>query len=304
MNVELVLHQLGIQETHLLGKGGEGWVYAFGQDKAVKVYKDNPGNLDQLIKFQQRLASFHFPYATPQILETGEIGGTAFTIEKRLQGKTLDNTIPALSSSSQKQEALANYFVAMQTFNAVALPDLPFGQILGGRETVTAPTWKEFLQNKLAQTVEKSRKNLELDVSSLDLKVNALHELFKSLTEPEKHLVHCDYYLNNVLVYDNLKISAVLDFGLHSVAGDPLLDVASIIFLRLTNLLTPKEIEFAYGLVTRHYGPDIQRTNDIYGLYYSFYYSDTKETDPNSYQWCVANLNDNSVWQRLGIQIT
>ncbi len=303
MNTKLVLRQLGIQNSHLLGKGGEGWVYALDQDKAVKVYKGNPGNLDDLVKFQQRLSSYHFPFATPQILNMGEIDGTVYTIEKRLQGKALDKILPSLTSD-QKQEALANYFEAMQTFNTITLPDLPFGQILGGKETIKAPTWKEFLHAKLTQVAEKSRKNLDCDVSELDLKIKILHQLVDSLAEPEKHLVHCDYYLNNVLVGDDLKISTVLDFGIHSVVGDPLLDVSSLLFLKLTNLLTPQEIEFSYGLATKKYEAGVQRTNDIYGLYYSFYYSDTKETDRNSYQWCVTNLNDNSVWQRLGIPIT
>ena len=67
-------------------------------------------------------------------------------------------------------------------------------------------------------------------ISNYDQKIETMKLLIKKyLLSNQKCLIHCDYFLNNVLVNDSLDISAILDFSQHSAVGDPKLDIASVL---------------------------------------------------------------------------
>ena len=114
-----------------------------------------------------------------------------------------------------------------------------------------------------------------------------------------KRLVHGDYFLDNVLFDDNLQVSAVLDFGAHTLAGDPRLDATSaIIFLGLE----PAMKTLAASRMSRRWprssmGTAILLLKDIYDLYYAIYFANTKLTMPGNYDWCVRAWNDPQRWQ-------
>ncbi len=79
-----------------------------------------------------------------------------------------------------------------------------------------------------------------------------------SAQSPKQRLVHGDYFLDNVLFDDNLQVSAVLDFGAHTLAGDPRLDATSaIIFLGLEPAMKPWSFAHVTALAQEQYGNSI-----------------------------------------------
>ena len=122
--------------------------------------------------------------------------------------------------------------------------------------------------------------------------------LHRYAEDAPKRLVHGDYFLDNVLFDDNLQVSAVLDFGAHTLAGDPRLDATSaIIFLGLEPAMKPWIFAHVTALAQEQYGDSILLLKDIYGLYYAIYFANTKLTMPGDYDWCVRAWNDPQRWQ-------
>ena len=292
-----VLSYLNITNPILLGKGGEGWIFDYHQTEVVKIYKEATQEyLEKLVSFQQQLAQYSFSFDTSYIKQIGEVNGTFYTIEKKLSGQQLDTLIPDLNSP-QRKLAYQNYYDAIKQINSIEPKHLPFGQIIHLSDSITAPTWSNFLLMKLAQKLEKYEKRLRNRITDYDSKVKFFQKLLSNDVQPQyQRLVHADYYLNNVLVNSDLKISAVLDLSIHACVGDPRLDVAGVLTWNdLTPGINPEDYEFLYKQAAKDYGPDLDYYIDLYRLYTAFYYSDI-----DNEKFSVKNLNNQEVWDRLG----
>jgi len=302
MSSKEVFEKLKIANPQLIGKGGEGDVFAIGNGRVLKIYnKPNPEYLQALMALQKKLAGFSFPFKTPQILEIGEALGESYSLENLLPGETLDKKLPLLNEE-QKQTALLEYFKALNTINSVRLDDYPYGQLLDVEGAIKTNTWSEYLLSKLDQELAGSRSNLIQNIKDFEEKVKLLRQLIVSETNTEeKRLVHGDYYFNNVLVDRDLKITSVLDFSIHSVVGDPRLDAASILFLKMDKNIKPEQMEMLYQLAEEIYGNGTRRILDIYGLYYAIYYFRPNDTDLVTHTWCLQTLNNERVWKSLSI---
>ena len=56
---------------------------------------------------------------------------------------------------------------------------------------------------------------------------------------PPKALVHGDYFPGNLLMSERLEVSAVIDFSVFTLVGDPLLDAAcAVVFLEMNEPFT------------------------------------------------------------------
>ena len=292
-----VLSYLNITNPILLGKGGEGWIFDYHQTEVVKIYKEATQEyLEKLVSFQQQLAQYSFSFDTPYIKQIGEVNGTFYTIEKKLSGQQLDTLIPDLNSP-QRKRAYQNYYDAIKQINSIEFAHLPFGQIIHISDSIVAPTWKEFLLLKLKQKFDRYGSRLSNQVTNYDSKVEFFRNLLSNKLQSQyKRLVHADYYLNNVLVDNDLKISAVLDLSIHACVGDPRLDIAGVLTWNdLTPSVNPQDYEFLYEQATADYGPDVNYYVDLYRLYTAFYYSDI-----DNEKFSVKNLNNQEVWDRLG----
>lgn len=298
-----VLAHLGIPDAQLLGRGNEGLVFAYRDDRAVKIYRSaGVEDLERLAAFQALLARQNLPYRTPEILEIGCLNGTSFTIEWRLPGETLEGRFSALSPDEQRL-ALMNYLLAVEAIGGVELADHPYGHILPSRDDMgggsAGSSWEAFLTWQIGRSLEKAGDDLAHDVAALEDKVRELLRLIRAcLDRAPKRLVHADYFLGNVLFDQDLRVSAVLDFGAHALVGDPRLDIAgAIAFLSLDTAISPWHTEHVTELANERSGRDLRAINALYTLYYSIYYADTRTTDPLTYRWCIHNLMDTSLWQ-------
>jgi aminoglycoside phosphotransferase len=298
--ITMALAHLGMAGARLLGRGGEGNVYEFSDDRVVKIYRrGNEGELLRLTSFQEWLARQGFPFRTPQVLEIGHVDETLFTIEPRLPGATLAGRFSALSEDQQRL-ALTNYYAALRLINEVELPDCAYGHILPTEDYPGgAATWVDFLDWRLDRSLEKVGGDLAQDVEALAEKAQELRRLLHShAKEAPKRLVHGDYFLGNVLFDDNLQVSAVLDFGAHTLVGDPRLDATSaIIFLGIDPAIRLWSFAHVTALAQGQYGDSILPLKAIYDLYYAIYFANTKLTMPEDYDWCVRAWNDPQRWR-------
>ena len=138
------------------------------------------------------------------------------------------------------------------------------------------------------------------DVSNLNNKVQLLSEVTKkTLSIDKKYLVHSDYYENQVLVNEKNEVSAILDIGYHAVAGDRRLDVAGVFFYEEAKHYTEEHIKFLLDLSIHDYGVSILKYNDIYRMYYCFYFSDVYNFWPEWVKLLIKNLNDENIWKRI-----
>jgi len=293
--VDRVFNHLKIHNPVLLGKGGEGWIYEYGGD-ALKIYPRNTDKqyLKNIQAFQSVLAEQHFPFNTPQIFTVGEVDGILYTVEKRLQGVQMDKMMIGMSTVD-RQRLYRNYYDAIRQVNTVMFPDLPYGQIIQTPESITSNSWTDFLIQTLDQKRIKTQDSMRRSVTDFDKKV----ELFKSLIQhhlmsTQKNLVHCDYFLNNVLVNDDLSISAVFDFSAHTAVGDPKLDIAGVLtWNEIDPNAKPEDYMFLYDVAKKDYGDDIEMYADLYLLFSSFYFADMD--DPS---FSVKNLNNELLWNK------
>lgn len=293
--IEVVLHHLQINHPVLLGKGGEGWIYEYGNN-ALKVYPrtSDVQYLKNIQALQNVLAQQHFSFDVPQTYEIGEAEGILYSIEKRLQGVQMDKKIIGISTP-ERQRLYRNYYDAIRQIHAVSFPDLPYGQIIKTSESITSDSWAEFLIRKLDQKVAKTQDSMQESVSNFDKKVMLFKTLIKQhLVSTQKNLVHCDYFLNNVLVNDDLSISAVLDFSAHAAVGDPRLDIAGVLtWNEIDPNVKPEDYLFLYDVAKKDYGDNIGMYADLYLLFSGFYFADMD--DPS---FSVKNLNNDKLWSK------
>ncbi len=295
-SVDSVLRGLKIDHPVLLGKGGEGWVYQYEENSALKIYPRSSDieYLRNTQKFQDTLSKAKFSFATPQIEEIGEIDGILYTIEKRLHGTQMDKKIIDLPTAD-RQRLYRSYYEAIRQVGSVTFANLPYGQITDSKDTVRSESWTDFLITTLDRKLIKNGAELKHKILHLDEKVSMYKALIKSHLKSEKHqLVHSDYFLNNVLVDDLLNISAVLDFSVHAVVGDPLLDIAGVLtWNEIDPHVHPDDYMFLYDVAKSDYGGDIQTFADLYLIFSSFYFSDMD--DPS---FSIKNLNNENLWDK------
>jgi len=294
-----LLNAYQIDESSFLGKGRESSTYALDKGRVLKIFVSGDKEfLLALAVFYHKLALHPLPFHTPQILEVGEKDGIVFTVEKRLPGKALDQVFPTLNEK-KKLVALENYFKAIRYYNLIQFPDLPYGQIIKVKQVLTANTWPEFVLAKFEKKIA-AQPRLIYDVTDYLVKVERMRQAIKNgkLDISERSLVHADYYFTNVLVDDQLQVSAVLDFGEHAVVGDRRMDVAAAVdFLNVSSDVTPEMHNFVRDLARQEYGKEIDWYINFYALFYNFYFADTK--DEELYRWSIKGLNNEKAWELL-----
>ena len=289
---DAILKEFALGPGDLLGAGGESWVYGLDDDRVLRISK---GPVEDMRWYFERLKAFYggLPerhFAFPVIHEVAELGGALYSIENRLRGAPLTDRLPGLGRAD-KARVLENYLAAVETLKDIVYPESPYGEMFL-RAPLTAPTWRGFLSAQVERVVAADDPHLRRDVPALAEVVEETLAGIAALPDPPKALVHGDYFPGNMLVGDDLQVTAILDFSPLTVIGDPLMDVAGgLIFLEVDRGYVPENVEILRAIVHDRYGSGIDDAIGLYRLYYSFYFSGVGEEDEGLYRWCVDNLN-------------
>ncbi len=236
-----VLTNLGADPDDILGHGGEAWVFALGLDRVVRVLHLG-GQVAEIRRRQQlvdELAKAHPPYLLPEIQEVGEMGRRVYVIERRLPGRSLRDVLGSLQGS-QRLRLIEAYLDTVSSLGDLHLESREgFGDLIAS-DPIVRSTWRAYLADRAATSLAGSLPEFR----SIDA-----HQLADALPEADTaSFVHLDAYVGNVLT-DGQQITAVIDIGVSSVAGDRRLDpLAAVVDLRspqITPMATAADVDVA-----------------------------------------------------------
>ncbi len=288
-----VLDRFGIGEGDLIGAGGESRVYALGATQVLRLPRQGRFDRDaqaRLRAFLDRIAG-RFPFATPRIEEVAADG--SHVIEKRLPGRSMLDRLRALSGP-ERARAFGNYVEAIDALATVRLPDLPYGHVLAD-SPMTATDWRAFARNSLSGFLDRNRATIAREAGDPDRLFGEAAAMIAGLPErPDKALVHGDYFPGNVLLDDRLAVSAVIDFGVYTVVGDPQLDTAvACLTLELLDECTADDVRLVRGLILERCGEAIVPALRFYRAWLAFSMADPANAAPpypRLYGWSLAML--------------
>jgi len=279
------LDHFGLNESALLGSGGQSRVYALDATRVVRLYRPETDR-----GFALRLAAFYaaldvppLPFGIPRIQETGAIDGTLYAIETRLAGTPLIAAWPLLDPPSRSR-AVMGFVQAAAAIRRIRHPQTEFGELLAATP-IRRASWRDFLVAKGEARARECAAWLREDVPRLDRALARYCELVAQLPEPEPDLVHGDYYTANVLVIDDGTVTAVMDFSPLSIIGDGRMDVVGAWH-------SLDALEGVDRAAVQPFLQDIPRNVfDAYSAYFALLHAGAREEVPHLYAWCVKTLN-------------
>jgi len=287
-----ILARYGLGPGDELGHGGEAHVYALDAHRVLRVHRhEAAAHVRRLAELYADLDRTAVPYALPEVLEVHGDGEVSWSIERRLPGRVLDRVIGGLHGSD-RAVALSAYVDGAAGFRALGLPSgWPGGcGELFTSEPLHADGWGDLLAASLGRQLDRARSLLAGQVPRLDeVRVSVLGEA--CLEEPtHRSLVHGDWFPGNVLLGDDLQVSAALDLGWLTVVGDPDHDVRSaVVFFEVRPWSKPGDAEVLVAAARRHLGPQaaeqIDRTRRFEQARFAFV-----DEDDHLHRWCVAGL--------------
>jgi aminoglycoside phosphotransferase (APT) family kinase protein len=215
-----VLAAFGIDETALLGAGGEASVFALDEHRVLRVL--HAALPDHVLDGRRALldAIAGGDLAVPEVLEHLEVAGRTVVVERRLPGR---NALEVLGEPGTDRAALVrDHLDVVARIAELPCPTDSFGE-LWGDFALGAGSFRAWAVARLGASLRIGGATYRhLDPTRLT------DDLVDALAEPEPaspRLVHLDAFLGNLLA-DGGRISAVLDFGPMTIGGPRDLDPA------------------------------------------------------------------------------
>ncbi|HSS08264.1 MAG TPA: phosphotransferase [Acidimicrobiales bacterium] len=236
-----VLRAFGVEADALLGHGGEAWVYALDDARVLRVL--HPGGSAEQVRCRQRLVDelriTQPAFALPDVLDVGDVDGRTFAIERRLPGGPVMKVLEVAEGDGRACLIEAHLQTAAALGDLHLEPRGHFGDLLSD-DPVAVATWGDYLE---------IRAGVNLAPSMPEFRSIDPVALAAPFPEPvEAQFVHLDAFAGNMLS-DGVSITAVLDIGPSSVAGDRRFDpVAAVVYLTsadITPVATPADVQVA-----------------------------------------------------------
>jgi aminoglycoside phosphotransferase (APT) family kinase protein len=231
----------GVTADDILGHGGEAWVYALGDDRVVRILQPG-GRAADMVRRQRLVSELNRGgalFALPHILEIGEVAGRAFSVERRLPGRSVLDELRSSAGSARKHLVERHLDAAAALGDLSLEPRRTYGDLIA-EDQLTTSTWRRYLVERAAANLSRSGRQFR----SVDPE-----ELADGLPEPTRpSFVHLDAYVGNMLT-DGTNVTAVIDIGSTSVAGDRRLDpLSAAVYLtapEITPVATASDVDVA-----------------------------------------------------------
>jgi putative membrane protein len=225
------MDNFAVTADDLLGHGGEAWVFALDDDRVVRILQPG-GVLDDIVRRRDLVAELSRtrpPFALPDVLEVGEHAGRVFAVERRLPGRSVLHELQSSEGPARKHLIECHLDAAAALGDLSLEPRQTFGDLIGDG-AITTSSWRAYLAARAAANLARSTS----DFRSIDSQA-----LADGLPEPTgPSFVHFDAFAGNMLT-DGSRITAVIDIGPTSVAGDRRLDPLSAAVYLMTPEITP-----------------------------------------------------------------
>jgi len=231
------------------------------------------------------------PWPVPELLDHGTVDSVHYAIETRLEGRSLDHVLGEVGGK-RRERALANYADAALRIREARVERPWFGELYydpGVRDA----SWPSYLAARARLHVEKAGDAFAAEVPGLGRILERFGEDVCAVDGVGPALVHGDYFPGNVLVSEDLEITAVIDFGWSTLVGDPRLDaVCASAFLEVDRpWCTAADAAF----VRRHIAdrdPSVVEVFDLYRTYCALHFSFVIHYGIPLSNWCIRTLND------------
>ena len=274
--------RFGVAPNALLGHGGEAWVYALDDERVLRVLRDGGRRADVLrrIALVEELALSQPVYRLPEVLDVGEFEGRTYAVERRLPGRSMLEELGRLEGAA-RERLIEAYLDTSASLGDLHLPaHTGFGDLIAD-DSIVAPTWRAYLEERAARNLTRSTPELR-QVDPVGIADGLPDTSIPSF-------VHLDAFAGNFLT-DGAGITAVLDFGASSLAGDRRLDpIASAVYLsdpHVTPTATAHDVDVALAwLRTEGLAEWLEPCRRWLAAYWS-----VEVDDPKVIAWCSEVL--------------
>lgn len=305
--VELkILVKFNVSKADLIGWGTEAQVYRCHDNKVLKIYNElSDINKQKILKrFYETIDSGNVSYGLPHIYEVIEDSGTLITIEKLMKGSNLQEVMKRFDEE-QLNKLMKTYLSASLELKNVKTNSAFTGYKLFNDYCFNSSErkdWNSFLKYFLNGRQEELYDYFSKDVIDYDTKLELLQGMLSLKYSGEYSLIHGDFYPGNLLVDEEGEITGLIDFGIMTMYGDYLFDIAtSWVFFDMYDNLNANLLDRYLSVIIEELGEEIKKKLYLYVLVYSiisanFYSNNCRD---GHYQWCVRNLNNEVLWNEL-----
>jgi hypothetical protein len=301
-----ILKKYHLSPDALLSSGMEAEVYAYGPDSVLKIYPGTVdlGDLRILRDFYGSLDRQLVPYALPRIHKVVQEDGTLISIEQKLIGAPLSTVLPSLKDG-QLDAMMQRYLNAALALSRIQAPPTFERYKLFDPEGISNRTngdWHRFLNRFLTHKLTEVSRFLSRDVPQFEAKVQRLCVVLDQPYRGDYQLIHGDYFPGNLLINDEHHITALLDFGLLTMYGDYLFDIATgWVFFDMYDELEVQARDRYLAVTLERLGEQVRGRLYRYVLIYSILSANTYSPNcgDGHYQWCVTNLRNQHYWDEM-----
>ncbi len=303
---ERILLQYRVSPDARLSSGMEAEVYAYGTDTVLKLYPGTTSRAD-LLTLQDFYASLDrqlVPYALPHIYQVAQENHFLVTIEQRLSGTPMSAVLPTLTVD-QLDVAMQRYLTAALALSQIQAPPA-FGRYKlfdpDGISQRSNGDWHRFLTRYLTHKLAQVTHHLNRDVPKFAAKLEQLRAILDQPYRGDYRLIHGDFFPGNLLVDSEHRITGLLDFGLFTMYGETLFDLATgWVFFDMYDELEVEARDRYLAMLLDRLGENVRGKLYRYVLIYSILSANTYSpscTDGH-YRWCVANLSNQHYWDAI-----
>lgn len=306
------IRKLGLDASNFLAKGMECLVFDNADGTITKVYETRFGldYIHRLKDFYDSLDTNRVSFRVPKIYDIVVEGEYILVTERKLEGKAFK--IEELSELTKKEMArlLTNYTNTLFSVKEISTQFLRHAEPLNINNQFLydggVDDWNVLIKQSIQRKLEKTYTKLRDDVTDYDNKLATLADRFSVPYEGQYHLVHGDIFPSNLLVDVDMNVHAVLDFGILTVNGDYLFDIATgWVFIDMYHEVKKYPLKEMLGEKIHERLADkdvaaVYRYILVYSILSCDMYSST--CADGHYAWCVENLNDEGYWEKAGLK--
>lgn len=210
-----------------IGEGGEAEVFALDEDRVLRRMRIDHPSIPRRIELMATVAkgASDLDVDVPELLDHG-VGddGLPWFVERRLAGRSMTDALAEVTGP-QRERLFESYLATARSLRRIEYPVDGYGELIT-EDPLQSATWAGYLTAALDRQVDTNDPSAYPEVEDMATTTADIRDRAAEHADPDRpHLVHFDYFPGNVLCDDH-HITAVIDWSVLAIAGDPDLDVA------------------------------------------------------------------------------
>ncbi|HEY2506267.1 MAG TPA: aminoglycoside phosphotransferase family protein [Streptosporangiaceae bacterium] len=289
-----------------LAAGVEGAIYELGDGLVAKVWRARRiAELDRMQAFYADVAAAKLSFSTPEILRIEQVDATAVTYERKLPGQALQDRLD-LTVAEIRPAAAASVTEVLRALSTVTATGSMRELAALDEERplwADAPDFRAALLDLIERRAARFGPVISDQLPDFDRRYAALRERLEALDTRPDTVIHGDLFGGNILVDEQDRPLAVLDFGFLTTAGDPRFDAA--ITAAIMNMYGPHALSITQDLTAR-LAEDLGYSTEVLLTYQAAYAAVTSNAftpdgSDGHFEWCIAQLRRPDVSRALGL---